>query len=67
MAETESGDVTAVEVPLYCISMISFARDSVTEVNRVAVHRKCVETPRRSLYALTPFVLVNQCNGVRVA
>jgi hypothetical protein len=52
MAERESGDVTAVDVPSHYISMISYARDSVTEVNRVAVRRKCVETWRAGRFAL---------------
>jgi hypothetical protein len=67
MAEREIGDVTAVDVPSRYISMISFARDSVTEVNRVAVRRKCRNLARRSLCALTPYVLANHCNGVQDA
>jgi len=52
MAEGKSEEVIAVDVPARCISMISFARDSVTEVNRVVVHRKCVETWRAVRFAL---------------
>jgi hypothetical protein len=52
MAERKSEEVTAFDVPSRRISMISFARDSVTEVNRVVVHRKCVETLRTVRFAL---------------
>ena len=53
MAESESGDImTAVAVPSLCISMTSSAAGSVTEVNRVTVHSKCVETWRAGRFAL---------------
>lgn len=67
MAESESGDVTAVDVPSRCILMISFERVCHRSEPCGCGQEVCRNLARRSLCALTPFVLANRLNGVGAA